>query len=184
MEESGLLDIPNPGLEFIDPENTKLSGSALTFTIEGNRPILVEIESLTTYTKFGYPKRSSRGVSQGKIDLLIAVMSKFTKIRLEDYDVYLNVGRGLSLTEPGVDLACIAAMMSSRSGKSLGRSIFLGEVSLTGVVKNVYFLEKRITEAIKLGFNRIIIPAQYIGHIPSGIEVVKIGKIAELEGLI
>ncbi|MDD2693959.1 MAG: DNA repair protein RadA [Candidatus Gracilibacteria bacterium] len=184
MEESGLIDIPNPGLEFIDPENTKLSGSALTFTIEGNRPILVEIESLTTYTKFGYPKRSSRGVSQGKIDLLIAVMSKFTKIKLEDYDVYLNVGRGLSLTEPGVDLACIAAMMSSRSGKSLGRSIFLGEVSLTGVVKNVYFLEKRITEAIKLGFTRIIIPAQYTGNIPSGIEVVKIGKIAELEGLI
>jgi DNA repair protein RadA/Sms len=76
---------------------------------------LIEIEALTTYTKFGYPKRSSRGVSQGKLDLLIAVMSKFTKVKLENYDVYLNIGRGLSISEPGIDLASIAAMMSSRS---------------------------------------------------------------------
>lgn len=93
MEEGGLIDLPNPGLEFIDTENTKLSGSALTFTIEGNRPLLIEIEALTTYTKFGYPKRSTRGISQGKIDLLIAVMSKFTRTKLENYDTYLNIGR-------------------------------------------------------------------------------------------
>lgn len=184
MEETGLVDIPNPGLEFIDPENTKLSGSALSFTLEGNRPLLIEIESLTMYTKFGYPKRSSRGISQGKIDLLIAVMSKFTKAKLENYDVYLNVGRGISLSEPGVDLACIAAMLSSRLDISLGRTIFLGEVSLTGIVKTVYFLEKRITEAVKLGFTRIVIPAQYTGNIPSGVEAIRIMKVSELESVI
>lgn len=184
MEESGLIDLPNPGLEFIDPENTKLPGSALTFTIEGNRPLLIEIESLTTYSKFGYPKRSSRGISQGKIDLLIAVMSKFTKTKLENYDVYLNIGRGLSITEPGVDLASIAAMMSSRSDRTLGRTIFLGEVSLTGVVKSVYFLERRISEAMKLGFTRIVIPAQYTGNTPSGAEIVRVSKISDLESVI
>ena len=184
MEESGLVDLPNPWLEFINPENTKLSGSALTFTLEGNRPLLIEIESLTTYTKFGYPKRSSRGISQGKIDLLIAVMSKFTKTKLENYDVYLNVGRGISLSEPGVDLACIAAMLSSRLDISLGRTIFLGEVSLTGIVKTVYFLEKRLSEALKLGFTRIVIPAQYNGNIPVWVEVVRIGKVNELESVI
>ena len=184
MEESGLVDLPNPWLEFIDPENTKLSGSALTFTLEGNRPLLIEIESLTTYTKFGYPKRSSRGISQGKIDLLIAVMSKFTKAKLENYDVYLNVGRGISLSEPGVDLACIAAMLSSRMDISLGRTVFLGEVSLTGIVKTVYFLEKRISEAVKLGFTHIVIPAQYSGNIPLWVEVIRIGKVSELEGVI
>lgn len=184
MEEWGLVDIVNPGLEFIDPENTKLSGSALTFTIEWNRPLLIEIESLSTYTKFGYPKRSARGISQGKIDLLIAVMSKFTKVKLESYDVYLNIGRGLTITEPWVDLASIAAMMSSRSDVSLGRTIFLGEVSLTGVVKSIYFLEKRITEAVKLGFTRIVIPAQYTGNTPAGIELIRISKISDLEKVI
>ena len=87
-------------MEFIDPDNADLAGSALTFTIEGNRPLLVEIEALTTHTKFGYPKRSARGLSQGKLDLLIAVMSKFTTIKLEDYDVYLNIARGIQVTEP------------------------------------------------------------------------------------
>lgn len=184
MESGGLIDLPNPGLEFIDPENTKLSWSALTFTIEGNRPLLIEIESLTTYTKFGYPKRSARGISQGKIDLLIAVMSKFTRTKLENYDVYLNIGRGLSITEPGVDLACIAAMVSSRSDISLGRTIFLGEVSLTGVVKSVYHLEKRISEAVKLGFDHIVIPSQYSWTLPKNISVDRIAQVSELGRII
>lgn len=91
MEEDGLVDLPNPGLEFIDPENAHHAGSALTFTIDGNRPLLVEIEALTTYTKFGYPKRSSRGIAQGKLELIIAVMTKFTQIKLESSDVYVNI---------------------------------------------------------------------------------------------
>ena len=123
MEEHGLVDMTNPGLEFIDATTSRLSGSALTLTIEGNRPLLIEIEALTTYTKFGYPKRSARGIPSGKLDLLIAVMTKFTSTKLESYDVYLNIGRGLTINEPGVDLACVAAMMSSRSGSSLGKTI-------------------------------------------------------------
>lgn len=181
MEESGLIDIPNPGLEFIDASTSKLPGSALTLTMEGNRPLLIEIEALTTYTKFGYPKRSARGIPQGKLDLLIAVMTKFTDIALESYDVYANVGRGFSLTEPGVDLACMAAMMSSKSGKSLWDTIYLWEVSLTGVVKNVYFLEKRIFEAAKLGFTRMVIPAQYSGNLPKWVEYIRIGSVKELK---
>lgn len=119
MEERGLIDLSNPGLEFIDPHNTELSGSALTFTVEGNRPILIEIEALTTYTKFGYPKRSSRGIHSGKLDLLIAVMSKYTSIKLDSSDVYLNIARGLSVSDPGTDLACIAAIASSKKESSL-----------------------------------------------------------------
>ena len=180
MEETGLIDLPNPGLEFIDATTSKLPWSALTLTIEGNRPLLIEIEALTTYTKFGYPKRSSRGIPQGKLELLIAVMTKFTDIALESYDVYTNVWRGFSLTEPGVDLACVAAMMSSKLGKSLGNTIYLGEVSLTGVVKSVYFLERRIMEAAKLGFTRIVIPSQYTGNIPKGVECVRVGNVKEL----
>jgi len=181
MEEHGLVDMTNPGLEFIDATTSRLSGSALTLTIEGNRPLLIEIEALTTYTKFGYPKRSARGIPSGKLDLLIAVMTKFTSTKLESYDVYLNIGRGLTINEPGVDLACVAAMMSYRSGSSLGKTIYLGEVSLTGVVKSVSFLEKRIIEAVKLGFDHLVIPKQYTGNIPAGINVTRIERISELK---
>ena len=127
-------------------------------TIEGSRPLLIEIEALTTYTKFGYPKRSARGIPTGKIDLLIAVISKFTKVNLESYDVYVNVGRGLSLSEPGVDLASIAAIVSSKLGKSLGNTLFFGEVSLTGLVKSVAQIRRRVDEAVKLGFTTIVVP--------------------------
>jgi DNA repair protein RadA/Sms len=119
MEEGWLIDLPNPGLEFIDQENMSLSGSALTFTIDGNRPLLVEIEALTTHTKFWYPKRSARGVPIGKLDLILAVMEKFTSIKLESSDVYINIGRGLSLADPGIDLAIVAAIMSSKKSLHL-----------------------------------------------------------------
>ncbi len=183
MEESGLVDLPNPGLEFIDASTSSLPGSALTLTIEWNRPLLIEIEVLTTYTKFGYPKRSSRGIPQWKLELLIAVMTKFTDTKLESYDVYTNVGRGFSISEPGVDLAIVAAMMSSKSDRSLGKTIFLWEVSLTWVVKNVYFLEKRIYEATKLGFTRIVIPAQYTWESPPWAELIRVKTLWDMKWL-
>ncbi|MDD2486888.1 MAG: DNA repair protein RadA [Candidatus Gracilibacteria bacterium] len=159
MTEIGLQDIKNPGLEFINEDNQKISGSAMAMTMEGNRPILIEIEALTTYTKFGYPKRSARGIQGGKLDLLIAVITKFTDIKLDSYDVYLNVTRGLSIQEPGVDLATIAAIISSKKGKPLEKTVFIGEISLTGIIKNVFNIQKRVEEAVKLGFENIVIPA-------------------------
>ena len=180
MEASGLIDLPNPGMEFVDSDASVLSGAALTFTIEGNRAILIEIEALTTHTKFGYPKRSARGLSQGKLDLLIAVMSKFTTIKLEDYDVYLNIARGIQVTEPWVDLACIAAIMSSKKEKPLWKTIYLGEVSLTGVVKNVMLLDRRLSEAAKLWFTHAVIPANYDGKIPASLECTRIKNVSEL----
>lgn len=96
MEEVGLVDISNPGLEFISDDHDA-QGSALSITMEGSRPLIVETEALTTYTKFGYPKRSARGISASKLDLIIAVLGKYTPVKLESYDVYCNISRGLSL---------------------------------------------------------------------------------------
>lgn len=183
MESSGLKDLTNPGMEFIDTDNFSLSGSALTLTIEWNRPILVEIEALTTSTKFWYPKRSSRGINSLKLDLLIAVITKFTKLALDSSDVYLNVARGIMLAEPGVDLACIMAILSSKKNISLGKTIFLGEVSLTWVIKNVFLLEKRILEAHKLGFRDIVIPENYDGKIPEWMQVKRVKSIADIKTL-
>jgi DNA repair protein RadA/Sms len=180
MDEDGLVDLPNPGLEFIDQENTTLSGSALTFTIDGNRPLLVEIEALTTHTKFWYPKRSARGIVIGKLDLLLAVMEKFTAIKLESSDVYINIGRWLSLSEPGIDLAIVAAIMSSKKEIPLGRTLYLGEVSLTGLVKPIYMLDRRLMEAEKLGFSHVVIPAGYEWKIPKWLTVSRVKNIKEL----
>ena len=105
-------------------------------------------------------------MSQGKLELLIAVLTKFTSTKLESYDTYLNIGRGLQVTEPGVDLACVAALISSKMEKPLGRTIYLGEVSLTGMVKPVYMLDRRLAESAKLGFTHAVIPNGYDGKIP------------------
>lgn len=182
MTENGLIDIPNPGLEFVDKENEHLSGSALGITLEGNRPIVIEIEVLSTYTKFGYPKRSARGIPSGKVDLLIAVLSKWSDTKLESYDVYVNVARGLSISEPGIDLATVAAIISSKKNTPLGKRIFLGEISLTGIIKNIFWLQKRVDEAIKLGFSEIILPKNAGIKLKKGISVklIEIGHIGEL----
>ncbi len=158
MWEQGLEDISNPGLEFISDTCDTL-WSALSITMEGSRPLVVETEALTTYTKFGYPKRSSRGIPGSKLDLIIAVLGKYSNIKLESYDVYCNISRGLSIGDPALDLALAASIVSSKTSKTLSRkTIYIGEISLTGKVKNVMFLEKRIKEAEKMWFELIYIP--------------------------
>ena len=158
MWDIGLEDISNPWLEFISPGEETI-GSALSLTMEWNRALVVETEALTTYTKFGYPKRSSRGVLQSKLDLIIAVLGKYTSVKLESYDVYANISRGLSISEPWLDLALAASIISSKTGKQLGKqTAFIWEISLTWKIKNVMFLEKRIKEAKKMGFEILYIP--------------------------
>jgi len=134
MWETGLVDIPNPGLEFISDELDTI-WSALSVTMEWTRPLIVETEALTTYTKFGYPKRSSRGIVGNKLDLIIAVLGKYTPVKLESYDVYANISRGLSFSEPGLDLAISASIISSKLSKALSKkTVFIWEISLTGKV--------------------------------------------------
>jgi DNA repair protein RadA/Sms len=156
-------------------------------TLEGSRPLIVEIEALSTHTKFGYPKRSARGVSTGKLDLVIAILSKYTNAKIEEYDVFANIGRGLSVGEPGVDLALAAAVLSSRRSISLENTVFIGELSLTGSVKSVIGQQKRIDEARRLGFTRIIVGANTSGessHKKATAEVRVITSIRELEQIV
>lgn len=158
MWDSWLIDIPNPGLEFISDE-TDTIWSALSVTMEWTRPLVVETEALTTYSKFGYPKRSARWINTSKLDLIIAVLWKYTPVKLENYDVYANISRGLSFSEPGLDLAVAASIVSSKLTKALSKkTIYIWEISLTGKVKKVMFLERRVKEAIKMWFTEIYIP--------------------------
>lgn len=156
MNENGLQDLKNPAESLL--KTSAQVGAALTIAMEGNRPVVMEIEALTHSTKFPYPKRSARGVATQKIDLLLATIAKFGRINLDGDDVYINVSHGLSVGEPAVDLAIAAALLSSDSQKSLNHALFLGEISLTGAIKPVSNIEKRIEEAKKLGFTTLHIP--------------------------
>lgn len=185
MEETWLKDLENPWLEFISKENDdKTIGSSLSITIEWTRPIVVEIESLTTYTKFGYPKRSAKWINTQKLDLILAVLSKYSSINLDSYDVYVNIVRWIKVYEPWIDLSIWASIISSKSWKSIPRkSIFIWEISLTWRIKNCFNIEKRVKEAIKLWFENIYIPDVEI-KVDKKVNLVKIKDIKELVGKI
>lgn len=169
MTEEGLKDLENPALELLS--GTKWEWLSLWVTIEWRRALIVETEALTNYTKFGYPKRSSRGIPQSKLDLIIAVLSKYTPVKLESYDVYANISRGIKVEEPGLDLALAVSIVSSKLWKILPQScIFIGEISLTGQIKSVMFLEKRVKEALKLWSTDIYIPNGTKEKLQSGLK--------------
>lgn len=185
MQEDWLHDLENPGLEFISKENdNKTIGSSLSITIEWTRPLVVEIESLTTYTKFGYPKRSAKWINTQKLDLILAVLGKYSQINLDSYDVYVNIVRWIKVFEPWIDLSIWASIISSKSWKSIPRnSIFIWEISLTWRIKNCFNLEKRIKEAIRLWFENIYIPDVEV-KVEWKANIVKLKDIKDLVGRI
>ena len=159
-------------------------GSSLSITLEGTRPLLIECEALTNYTKFGYPKRSTRGIATTKLDMLIAILSKYSSVKLDSYDVYANIARGLKIDDPGIDLSILASIISSKLGKNITKTVvFIGEVSLTGKIKNVNNLEKRVKEAEKIGIAEAIIPNENISY-KGKIKIRKIDTIEELVKII
>lgn len=185
MTEKWLLDLKNPWVELLSSKNFEPAiGSSLSMTIEGSRPVLVECEALTNYTKFGYPKRSTRGINSSKLDMLIAILWKYSEVKLESYDVYANIARGLRIDEPGIDLSILASIISSKTGKYIPKDIaFMWEVSLTGKVKGIIHLEKRVKEAEKLGLKKVVIPDEEVKS-GSTIELVKIKDIKGLTAFI
>lgn len=178
MWDKWLSDLKNPWLEFINSTDATI-WSSLSITIEWTRPLIVETESLTTYTKFGYPKRSARWINSSKLDLIVAVLWKYSAVKLEAYDVYTNIARWLKIEEPGIDLSLAASIISSKSNKALEKdTVYIWEISLTWKIKKPIHLEKRIKEAEKMWFKRIFIPDCDIKS--SKIEIIKIKNVSEL----
>jgi DNA repair protein RadA/Sms len=151
MQEKGMIEIKNPSEVFLR-ERENNPGSVITITLEGTRPILVEIQALVTPTHFGYPKRTSSGFDLNRLNLLAAVISKKTNINLSNSDIYLNTIGGIKLSEPAVDLAVCAAIISSYKNKHFpGNLVFFGEVGLLGEVRNVLRKSDREKAAKSLG---------------------------------
>lgn len=158
MTESGLQPVDNPSAALLS-ERQVADGSIVLAAMEGSRPILVEVQALVNRTSFGYPKRAASGFDINRLNLLTAVLTRRTKLDLSEYDVYINIVGGIKITEPAADLAVCMAIASAAKGMKLKNdAVVFGEVGLSGEVRHVPMIEKRIKEATKLGFKEVIGP--------------------------
>lgn len=159
MDEKGLVEVKNPS-EALLSERVNTDGSVILATMEGNRPILVEIQALATPSNFGYPKRTASGFDLNRLNLLIAVLERRTKLKLADKDIFINVVGGMRLNDSAADLAVCMAIASAVAGRKLGEEyVVFGEVGLGGEIRSVSRAMQRIAEAKKLGFSHAIGPA-------------------------
>ena len=159
MKNEGLVEVTNPSAAFLEERLPNASGSAIGVTMEGTRPIMVEVQALASTSAFGLPRRTANGIDFNRLLLLVAVLSKRVGLRLSDQDVFVNVIGGLQVNEPAADLAVAVALASSFRNKPVAADVVLvGEVGLSGELRGVGQIDARLNEASKLGFKRCIIP--------------------------
>ena len=183
MLDTGLREVENPSMMLLEGRNTNISGSAIVCTMEGSRGVMAEIQALVTPTGFGNPRRMANGIDMYRSLLLIAVLEKRARMNLSNSDVYINVAGGLKIDETAVDLGICAAIATSQADIPLPPDmIFIGEVGLGGELRGVSQLEKRLTEAAKLGFKSAIVPKQSLRgvKVPEGFAAYGIRTVSEM----
>lgn len=188
MKGKGLVEVPNPSEYMMQGKPEGEAGSVVACAVEGTRSFMIEVQALVCHTYFNMPRRTAAGTDYNRVNLLIAVLEKRLGMRLSDCDAYVNVAGGMRITEPALDLAIIAALISSQSGKAMDEgTIIFGEVGLVGEVRAVPQAEKRVAEALKTGYHTCILPyankvaIEKSGNIDlSGIKLVGIKNIREL----
>ena len=159
MRENGLAEVENPSEYMLSGKPEHASGSVVACSMEGTRPILIEIQSLVCRTSFGIPRRTAAGTDVNRVNLLLAVLEKRLNMPLSSCDAYINIAGGIRMTEPAIDLAMVLAVISSYQDKPVdGKTIVFGEVGLSGEVRAVNMARQRVAEAKKLGFERVILP--------------------------
>jgi DNA repair protein RadA/Sms len=164
MTGSGLEPVGNPSSLFLSERADQAPGSVVVCSVEGTRPLLVEIQALVSRSSFGYPRRVALGIDTNRLALLLAVLEKRVSLALSSEDVFVNVAGGLVVDEPVADLGVVAAVASSFKERPVHpRSVLLGEVGLAGEVRAAQRVAVRVREAVRLGFNKIILPA---GNLP------------------
>ncbi len=181
MRESGLREVGNPSEVFLSERSRGISGSCVSASLEGTRALLLEVQALVTPSNYGMPQRTVAGLDSRRVSLLLAVLEKRYGLRVGQYDVFVNIAGGVRIDEPAIDLAVCASIVSSARDIAIDHgTAVVGEVGLGGEVRSVSQLEKRVVEAEKLGFRRIVVPA---GNLPEkkkrGIEVVEVDLLPE-----
>jgi DNA repair protein RadA/Sms len=182
MTEDGLREVSNPSELFLSERPLGVAGSCVVSSMEGTRPILVELQALVAPTSFPSPRRMSSGLDHHRISLVIAVLEKRMGMFLQNQDAYVNVAGGVKLDEPAADLAAAVSLASSfRDLPTKPYDVIFGEVGLTGEVRAVSRAETRVKEALKLGFKRVILPEQSMKgwQPPAGIQLIPVKSVAE-----
>lgn len=183
MREDGLNEVKNPSEFMLNGRPENASGSVVACSVEGTRPILVEIQALVSKTNFGMPRRTAAGTDYNRVNLLMAVLEKRLGYPLSDYDAYVNIAGGLKISEPALDLGIVIAIISSYRDQIIDDgTICFGEVGLSGEVRAVSNPEQRVSEAVKLGFKTCIMPQVSLENIkkPESIKLIGIKNIKDL----
>jgi DNA repair protein RadA/Sms len=184
MNNLGLREVENPSEILITQSDENLSGTSIACTVNGVRPLLVEIQALVSSAAYGTPQRSSTGFDNRRLGMLLAVLEKRAGFRLGQKDVFLNIAGGIKVDDPAIDLAVIASVLSSNLDIAIDKSIcFAGEVGLTGEIRPVNRIDQRISEAAKLGFKKIYISrynTKGLNESKHKIEIIKVSRVDEL----
>ncbi|MBX7252562.1 MAG: DNA repair protein RadA [Candidatus Promineofilum sp.] len=183
MVEQGMVEVTNPSEAFLAERQANAPGSAIAVTLEGTRPLLVEVQALASSTTFANPRRTPNGIDYNRLLLLTAVLTRRVHVPLHDKDVFVNVIGGLQITEPAADLAVALAIASSVKDRAIHADMaFLGEIGLSGELRAVSQLEPRLREAAKLGFRRCVVPRSRQlkeGSRPEGLEIIQCRTLYE-----
>ena len=173
MKSDGLVELENPSKVLIAEKPQGVSGSVIVSTLEGTRSMLLELQALVAPTNFGYPRRTTTGVDNNRVALILAVLEKVVGMQIQNQDVFVNIVGGLKTNEPSMDLGIALAVASSFKNIPVDASVAVtGEIGLTGEVRTVSFIEKRIIECEKLGFKKMVIPAgNYIEEFKKDYEI-------------
>lgn len=180
MRERGLIEVSNPSEAFLAERLVNAPGSAIAVTMEGTRPLLVEVQGLTSPTPFGNPRRTANGVDFNRLLLTAAVLTRRVGLRLGDLDLFVNVVGGLSVSEPAADLAVAVAIASSARNRPVrADTVLIGEVGLSGELRLVGQMPARLREAAKLGFKEAIVPRRLrrAEPWPDGINIVEVRSL-------
>ena len=182
MRKEGLVEIENPSSYMLDGKPQNASGSIVACSLEGTRPILVEIQALVCRSNFGMPRRTATGVDYNRVNLLMAVLEKRVGLRLSEQDAYVNIAGGMKMNEPAIDLGIVLAIASSFKDTVISEdTLCFGEVGLSGEIRAVSGVEQRIKEASKLGFKKCIMPKVSLKGIesPDNIELIGVADLSE-----
>lgn len=182
MKEKGLSEVRNPSEMFLEERSSGSSGSVVIASMEGTRPVLVELQSLITPTGFGTPRRMTTGVDHQRVSMIMAVLEKRIGMMLSNHDAYVNIAGGVKLQEPALDLGIAVSIASSfRDQPTSPLDVVIGEIGLTGEVRGINRIEQRVQEAQKLGFKRIIIPSKNLSgwDVPKSIQVIGVNSLQE-----
>ncbi len=182
MNERGLNEVANPSAVFLSERPVNVPGSVVTASMEGTRPILVELQALASSSSFGNPRRTILGIDHNRVALLVAVMEKKLGMHLMGHDIFINVAGGVKIDEPAADMAIVAAVASSFLDRPIQKgTVILGEIGLTGEVRAISRVETRVAEVKKMGFNRCLVPQSNLKRTTGmkGIKLIGVKTVSE-----